>query len=156
LRPGGRFCLVQVLPGEGQRLYDLLDWSSQPPRLAELVRQGEEAIYADAGDPLVSWDAAALAADLEAAGFQDVDIQADRHSDQRRISDADLARWFPEENAYQAPGERPSYAQRLAAAGLSDEQIERVRAFYQRRLAGQIVVWGRTLLYVQGIASPTP
>ena len=33
------------------------------------------------------------------------------------------------------------------------EQIERVRAFYQRRLAGQVVAWGRTLLYVQTLTT---
>ncbi|MFN2222103.1 MAG: AAA family ATPase, partial [Candidatus Promineifilaceae bacterium] len=151
LRPGGRLCLAQVLPREGQRLYELLDWSDQPTELAELVRQGEEAIYGDAADPLVNWDAAALQADLEAAGFRDIEIQADRQGDQRRVSEADLVRWFPDEDAYQ-PGEgRLSYAQRLAEAGLTDEQIERVQAFYQRRLAGQVVAWRRTLLYVQAV-----
>jgi putative ATPase len=152
LRPDGRLCLAQVLPKDGQRLYELLDWSGQPDQLAEIVRQGEEAIYADEDDVLVNWDAAGLLVDLEAAGFRDIEIQADRQTGRRRISAADLERWFPE-GAYQAGNDRPSYAQRLAMAGMAPAEIERVRDFYQRRLRGQIVAWQRTFLYVAATTS---
>jgi putative ATPase len=148
LQAGGRLCLAQVLPGEGQRLYELLDWSDQPPALVDLVRQGEEAIYADLDDPLVNWDADGLRANLAAAGFQEVEIQAERQIGRRRISPSDLARWFPEEAASQLEAGRLSYAQRLVAAGVGEADLQRVRGFYQRRLEGQVVAWGRTILYV--------
>jgi putative ATPase len=147
-RSGGRFCLAQVLPQEGQRLYQLLDWSGQPERLTETVSQGEEAIYADANDPLVNWDAAGLLADMEAAGFREIEIQVDRQTGRRRIGAADLARWFPEDDAYQANDGRLSYAQRLVSAGLETAEVERVRDFYGRKLRGQVVAWQRTFLYV--------
>ncbi|MGD2077923.1 MAG: AAA family ATPase [Chloroflexota bacterium] len=149
LRPGGRLGLAQVVPKEGQRLYELLDWGKQSDGLAETVRQAEETIYSDANDPLVNWDAAGLLADLEAAGFQEVEIQADRQTGRRRISGADLARWFPEDGAYQ-DDERPSYAQRLAEAGLETDEIMRVRDLYERQLRGQVVTWRRTFLYLGG------
>ncbi len=148
-RPGGRLCLAQVLPKDGQRLCQLLDWSALPEELAEAVRQAEQSIYADAADPLVNWDAGDLLADLQAAGWLDADIQVDHQTSRRRISAADLARWFPEGETYEATEDRLSYAQRLAAAGLSPAEVNRVRDLYQRRLRGQVVDWRRTLLYVQ-------
>ena len=148
-RPGGRLCLAQVMPKDGQRLYQLLDWSAQPEELAEAVRQAEESIYADAADPLVNWDAGDLLADLQSAGWLDADIQVEYQTSRRRISAADLARWFPERGTYVAGDDRSSYAQRLAAAGLSPAEVDRVRDLFRRRLRGQVVDWRRTLLYVQ-------
>ncbi len=148
LRPGGRLCLAQVLPRDGQRLYQLLDWQGRPAELAEAVRGAEEATYADAADPLVNWDGAGLAADLEAAGLQDVDLQADQQTEQRRISAADLARWFPDGETYETGNGRLSYAQRLAEAGLSPAEVGQVADYYRRRLQGQVVAWKRTTLYV--------
>ena len=141
-------CLAQVLPRDGQRLYQLLDWQGRPAELAEAVRGAEEATYADAADPLVNWDGAGLAADLEAAGLQDVDLQADQQTEQRRISAADLARWFPDGETYETGNGRLSYAQRLAEAGLSPAEVGQVADYYRRRLQGQVVAWKRTTLYV--------
>jgi putative ATPase len=151
LRPGGRLCLAQVLPNQGQRLYDLLDWSEQPAGLVELVRRGEDAIYADAADPLVNWDEATLLTEMKAAGFGEIAVQVDRQPDQRRISAADLARWFPKEEDERSDEGRLSYARRLAAAGLKTDQIRRVQALYRRKLEGQVVAWARTYLYVQAL-----
>jgi putative ATPase len=148
LRPGGRLCLAQVLPKDGQRLYQLLDWESPPAELAEAVRGAEEAIYADAADPMVNWDGAGLVADLEAAGFQGVELLTDQQTEQRRISTADLARWFPEGDKYETGDGRLSYGQRLAEAGLSPAEMSQVAAYFQRRLQGQIVAWRRTTLYL--------
>jgi putative ATPase len=148
LRPGGLVCLAQVLPKDGQRLFDLLDWSDQPQKLAKIVRRGEEAIYADEVDPLVNWDAADLTAGMEAVGFREIEIQVDRQTGRRRIGEADLARWFPEDGEYATGDGRLSYAQRLAVAGLSTKEIDRVRDLYRRRLQGQVVAWQRTFLYL--------
>ncbi|UCG25746.1 MAG: AAA family ATPase [Chloroflexota bacterium] len=151
LRPDGRLCLAQVLPRDGQRLYQLPDWQRRPAELADAVREAEEAIYADATDPMVNWDGAALVADLEAAGFQNVELQTDQQTEQRRISAADLARWFPEGETYETGDGRPSYAQRLANAGLSPAEVGQVAEYYQRKLRGQVMAWRRTTLYLSAV-----
>src|SRR5690606_3424808 len=74
----GRFCLVQTIPKQGQRLYQLVDWSSETKALAQKVAQAEEAIYADESDPLVNWDVADVQTGLEAAGFTIASQQIDR------------------------------------------------------------------------------
>jgi putative ATPase len=149
LKPGQALCLAQVLPRDGQRLYQLLDWQGRPEALALAVSQAEEAIYDDPDDPLVNWDAAGLAAELEMAGFQDISLSADVQTDQRRITAADLARWFPDGQDYAIADDRPTYARRLAEAGLSPAEVSQVKELYERRLRGQLVAWRRTVLYVQ-------
>lgn len=142
LLPTGRLILAQIIPRRGQRLYDLVDWHSED--LKRPVVAAEESIYSDPADPLVNWDTSELEAALSAAGFMDVKIQVESQVEERRITAAHLSRWFGEggENG------RPSYGQRLAAAGLSTIETEQVAAFYRRQLLDQMVDWRTTLAYV--------
>ena len=64
-------------------------------------------------------------------------------------AEPDLARWFPESEAYETESDRPSYARRLVDAGLNVDDVNQVRDLYARRLRGQVVGWWRTTLYVQ-------
>ena len=59
-----------------------------------------------------------------------------------RISPALLDRWFSPAPA----GERPSYAQRLAARADADE-IAAVEALYRRKLTGATVGWRSVTAY---------
>jgi putative ATPase len=145
LTADGRLALIQLIPRQTQRLVDLADWSGEDADLAARARAAEEAIYQDAADPLVNWTAADIEAGLRAGGLTAVTTQVERQTERRRISAAELARWF----APQA-GERPSYAQRLAAGGLTAEEIERVAALYGRQLRDQLVAWQTAVAYIVG------
>ena len=137
----GRFCLVQTIPKQGQRLYQLVDWSGETKALASKVALAEEAIYADESDPLVNWDVADVQAGLEAAGFTIASQQLDREKGQRRLTKGHIARWFGEDG-------EGTYGRRLREAGLSEKEIEKVRTLYKRQLEEQIVGWETAVFYL--------
>ena len=94
LLPGGRVVLSQSIPRHTQRLYELIAWG-RATALREKVVAAEEAIYADAADPLVNWDADDLRAALEGAGLMDVRVTVETQTEERRITGGHLERWFP-------------------------------------------------------------
>jgi putative ATPase len=143
LADDGRLALIQLIPRQTQRLVDLVDWSGESADLAAKARAAEEAIYQDAADPLVNWTAADIESGLRAGGLTAVTTQVERQTERRRISAAELARWF----APQAGG-RPSYAQRLTAGGLTAEEIERVAGLYGRQLRDQFTAWHTAVAYI--------
>jgi putative ATPase len=144
LLPDGRFCLAQTIPQHGQRLYRLVDWSGEAKTLASKVAQAEEATYADAADPLVNWNETDLQAGLEAADFTAVTVHLDREKGQRRLTSGHLERWFGQ------PGDLSSgtYGRKLSEAGLSEKEVEKVRALYRRQLEEQVVGWETAVAYV--------
>jgi putative ATPase len=142
LAPDGRIALLQTIPRHTQRLYELVEWPDAA--LRQKVAAAEETIYHDESDPLVNWDEHDLAAALQAAGL-DVQMTVETQTEQRRITADYLARWFPDDDAYQA---KASYAQRLLEGGLSDGEVEEVRRVYGRRLQDQIVTWQVKAVYL--------
>ncbi len=143
LRSGGVVSLAEPAPRHTQRLYALADLASLGNALVEKLRAAEEAIYAAPDDPLVDWDEANLREAFVAAGLADVVVQAQEAVVETRISPATLTRWF----TAAAPGERPSYGQRLAAL-LDPEEIAAVQLLYEQRLTGQTVPWRSVTAYV--------
>ncbi len=98
------------MPRHAQRLYALVDLAELGQALAARVREAEEAIYADPTDPLVNWAEDDLRAAFLAANLTGVIIESVESLAEARITPALVDRWF----ATAAPGERPSYVQRLA------------------------------------------
>ncbi len=134
LRADGLILLAETIPRHAQRLYALLDLTRLDHALAQKLIDAEEAIYADPDDPLVNWDAAALARLFRDAGFE-VEVEEDARESHARITDALLNRWFA------AAGEaRPSYRQRLAQT-LAPDELARVKALFRGQLRGKTVPW---------------
>jgi len=153
LRPGGRLSLAETVARRTQRLYNLV--GDDPSRLGEdlyhRVRDAEEAIYADPGDPLVNWEAADLERLLAEAGFEGVTVQVEAQTSDLLVGPAVLDRWFALEaerdpmshasrRSPSGDGGRPSYAQHLLRR-ITPQELATVRAEFQRRLAGQTVPW---------------
>ncbi len=69
LAPSGVVSLADRIPRHTQRLYALVDLGGLDADVAERLRTAEEAIYADADDALVNWDAEDLAAAFADAGL---------------------------------------------------------------------------------------
>jgi putative ATPase len=147
LKSDGRLCLAQVVPRHGQRLYQLIDWSGLPEEVAAKVRDAEEGIYGDPGDPMVNWDADELAQALQAAGLTKVEVQLQEQVERRQITAGHLGRWFSTDSS---GSERPGYGQRLEAAGLSGDEVVAISAQYRRQLLNQTVPWRSTISYVLG------
>jgi putative ATPase len=145
LRPGGHLSLAETVVGQAQRLYDLVDLSPLGEDLGRRVVEAEEAIYADAGDPLVNWGTADLGSALVAADLVEVAIQEEIEGMEMLVSPATFERWF----ATDADRGRPSYAQHLLRQLTADE-LAQVEALFQRQLAGQTVAWHTRIAFVVG------
>ena len=144
LQPDGRLCLAQPVPRLGQRLYQLVEWQGVAEALRDAVAAAEEGIYTDEHDPLVNWDVADLLAAAAAAGLRVVEQALLPLTEERRLTPAHWTRWFgPAER-----GERPTYAQRLAAAGLPPADVERVGLLYRRQLLDRTWPWSSQTLFL--------
>ena len=76
-------------------------------------------------------------------------MTVETQTEQRRITADHLARWFPDEDIYQA---KASYAQRLRDGGLSDGEVEEVKRVYGRYLQNQVINWHTVTAYI--LAAP--
>jgi putative ATPase len=146
LRPNGRIVLAEAVPRRAQRLYALVEPAALPGDLAERWKEAEEAIYADAGDVMVNWDAPDLERAFAEAGLE-VQVEVVEESNERVLGPRQLAQWFTP-----AAAGRPSYVQRLLANGrLTEAEIEVLRQQLSRRI-GQPLVWRTSVAYV--VAQP--
>ena len=141
LADNGRFCLIQTIPRHGQRLYQLVDWAGHAA-LRDKAAAAEEAIYADPADPLVNWDEQTLVAALQAAGLE-LRLVVEKQAEQRRITAEQMARWF-------GPGAegRASYAERLRAGGLTEDEVAQVERLYRRALLDAQTDWRTVVAYL--------
>ncbi len=146
LAPQGRLCLAEVIPGEGQRIYDLVDTSALDARLVARWREAEEAIYGDQADPMVNWDADVLRQALIGAGLDLLEFEIARAAQDYFIGSQTLARWFPQDEPVRTEA-RPTYAARMAHF-LEPDQIRTLHAFLSARLVGQTCPWQTTTAYV--------
>jgi len=53
---GGAISLAETIPLRAQRLYALVDTTPLGTELSQALRVAEEAIYANASDPMINWD----------------------------------------------------------------------------------------------------
>ncbi len=141
LAPHGVVSLAERIPRAAQRLYALFGPGLLAPDLMERWRLAEEAIYADANDPLVNWDERTLQAALEEAGMK-VSLQLEVEESETLITPAMVQRWFTPN-----VGGRPAYAERLAAL-LSSDEIAQIRALFERQLLGQAVAWRSRIAFI--------
>ncbi|MFW6096845.1 MAG: AAA family ATPase [Chloroflexota bacterium] len=141
----GLFVFAQVIPRHGQRLYKLVDWSDTEPALQEDVAAAEETLYNDDSDSLTGWDAPDLEQALREAGFTILSLREERHTEQRRLTDRHLQRWFQEEPL---ENDRPTYRAHLQQASLSNAEIDEVSRLYSRQLRDETVEWESMIVYV--------
>ncbi len=143
LLPGGRVVLVESLARRTQRLSALLPPEALPEGIHAAWVAAEEAVYADAADPLTRWDEVELRRLLEQAGLA-VQTSELRTTHALHVTDAVVDRWF-------AP--RPdSYASRL---GLDPASRAAVESALRRGLGGQTVPWASVSLRLLG-ERPSP
>jgi putative ATPase len=145
IQPGGRLVLAEIIARHTQRLYRLVDLSRLDDDLARRVAAAEETIYANVNDSMVNWDGVDLQAALEHAGFEAVEIHTEVADSERHIGAGQVASWFTvEENKA-----RPTYAQHLIAGNISMDELAHVKQTFERQLAGQVVNWQTTMVYIK-------
>lgn len=146
--PTGVISLAERLPRHTQRLYRLVDLTELGEDVTARLIEAEEAIYNDATDPMVNWDAVDLVMWAEQAGLV-VEQQSEADPSQMQISAALLQRWFGP-----AAGDRPSYGQRLTMH-LNEQEITLVQKLFERQLLNQTVTWTGRVLYLRAVRTPT-
>jgi putative ATPase len=140
LRPGGRIVLAETVPKRTQRLYHLIDPTALDRDLFSQLVEAEEAIYTDPHDPLVNWDVADLEGSGTASGLR-VQVQLAVNCGELQVTPQVIGRWFGS-----GEGGKPSYAARLAAHGLTAEQVARIRECFTRLRS---VPWESTVAFVE-------
>jgi putative ATPase len=138
LAPDGKIVLVESVPRESQRLYQLLkpDWLNSD--LYDRIVQAEEAIYEQSDDPKWNWTPQDLKDQFEQAGFR-VTLEIERSHTQIYLSQTVCDRWFNSSNQ--------SYQQCLSAF-LSPDEVLDLRQLFLERLCRQTVLWTSTLVLV--------
>lgn len=144
LQPSGVLVLAETIPRHAQRLYRLLDATKLDADLYERLVEAEEAIYANASESMVNWDAQQLRSWLAAAGMA-VKVTTENHSTQLYVTPALLERWF---SANTASTGRPSYAEHLSRC-LSAAEVGIVREQFSHQLLHQTVSWSTTIAFIQ-------
>ncbi len=148
LRDRGTLSLAETAPRHAQRVTALVEMDSLATDLADRVCAAEEAIYTDPVDPMVNWEMDDLAAACEAAGLEVILAESERETTERRITRAELDRWFAPEGR----GDRDSYAGRLLRA-ITPDELMRVQVLYTDQLCDQAVPWQSTMLYLAARSS---
>jgi putative ATPase len=150
LLPDGVISLAERAPRHTQRLYALLDSRGLAADVVERWQQAEEAIYADADDPLVNWDEHDLREAFHSAGLT-VAVQRETEETETPITAAMIERWFTPVSSG-----RPAYIDRLAAL-LTGPEIAEIKKLFERQLTGQSVSWqSRTLFFTASFNGRRP
>ncbi len=148
LKPGGRLALAEIIPRRTQRLCQLVNLSALPAELVERVAGAEEAIYADADDPMVNWDGIDLQRIFEEAGLLKTEIIIETSVSEWRISAGQIERWFGQESQ----GNRPTFAQHLLkkgdGIGVDLSELETLKTVFQRQLAEKAAPWQSSIAYL--------
>jgi len=142
LAPAGRLALAEVIPARGTHLASLLDFGGAPPGFAERLREAEERVYRDPGDPLTAWDAEDYTRAAGEAGLAGVSADLEAQEGPRWIRAEDLERWLGEPAGR---GERGNYGSRL---GLAAGELESLREMARAQLAGKEVAWTTVTLFL--------
>jgi putative ATPase len=143
LDPRGQISLAERIPRQTQRIYQLIDRTTLADDVVARMVAAEEAIYANAQDPLVNWDAADLTALLTAAGLA-VRATTETESSELQVTPSVIERWFAP-----ASGPRPSYGDHLARH-LTPDEVAQVRQTVERQLLNQTVAWTSQIGYWVG------
>ena len=140
LQPNGNITLAESVPRQAQRLYQLLDPPWLSAKLYQKLVKLEDAIYAQATDPMVNWGVQNLQCIFETAGFT-VEIQVESLSKELLLTETTIERWFTPASV------QPTYAMHLAHQ-LSQAEIAKVHAAFTR-LVNRTVHWQSTIAFVQ-------
>ena len=168
LQPDGTLTFAQTIPRDGQRLYQLIDWSDSAQKYYGLVAEVEEAIYHNVDDDLVNWDIKMLEDELDSAGFSKVEIISKKLAENRKLTSASLDLWFgtaatktrrvrekagkqeSDQNESQH-GSDGSYGQLLLDHGIPVQELSELARIYRVQLIDRPVTWSNHIVYIKAL-----
>jgi putative ATPase len=135
LAAGGRVSLAESLPAAGTHLSELVDLETLGEEAAARIRAAEETILGRSGEEL---RAAVKDAGLRLLEAEEVDLRS-----LRRISSADLKRWFARESR----SGKASYGRHLAGS-LGSVELKAYFDLCRGQLADRDVEWKTRVLFL--------
>ncbi|AFY38387.1 Recombination protein MgsA [[Leptolyngbya] sp. PCC 7376] len=146
LQPQTQLRIVETIPREGQRLYQLLDLKNLAADIQKKLIAAEEAIYTNPNDDMVNWDDNDLQKLFKKLGLE-TNLQKEIQTTQIFISPQLLKRWFTSQKP-----QRPSYIDHLHAK-LDDAEIQLIQHQFERQLLNKAVPWQSTILWITASGS---
>jgi putative ATPase len=144
LLPEGIIALHETIPRHAQRIYLLLAANivkaNLTPDLYDRWQEAEEAIYQQASDPMLNWDAGDLERGFSENGLS-VQMQVETNTAMMYVTPGLVDRWFGTSET------RPTYNDRLQNK-LSDSEIDMIRDLLARYLMGKSVPWQSTSAFL--------
>ncbi|MEO0538945.1 MAG: AAA family ATPase [Cyanobacteria bacterium P01_A01_bin.123] len=149
LQPTGAIALVESIPRQAQRLYQLLNPDALPAALYQTVVIAEESIYQDPNNPMVNWDAADLKTAFETAGLT-VQLTVETPQTEVLITPRLFNHWFSASGS----GKKLTYRDRLSAY-LNETDLKTVETTFKRYLLNQTVLWQSQIAFIRGDRNET-
>ena len=131
LQLDGEAILVEMIPKQSQRIYNLVSLEGKKPKLTRDWKRTEDSFYGGDGDPSLNWDVQ----DFESAFLREgwmIESEVLKAPMQWLISQSVIARWF------QTGGN--SYGDRLRQV-LSPRQVDQIQNIVTSQLLNQTVSW---------------
>jgi hypothetical protein len=148
LKKDGYLLLAESIPSEAQRLSAFMAESALGKRLFEKVKEIENKIYSFGKTDSQGWNETVLNSELKLSGFQIEDQQKTVFFNKTMITKTKLLEWF----AKGSKGNK-SYADYLAEE-LSKDEVEKIKQHLLNVLAGKVVRWKSSWLFVKANLKP--
>ncbi|MDR1250004.1 MAG: recombinase RarA, partial [Treponema sp.] len=138
----GDVVLLQSPPKSGERVSRILSSEGKADPVIKALAEAEEAFFQDAGSDRWTWDAETLEHSFAGAGFKIV-LNALEQSEERLLSERDLALWFNPE--------RSSWG-KFMREKLGDQDFRSLSAMLREKARQGPVVWKWKSLLLKGVA----
>lgn len=144
LAPAATVALAEPHHNRAQRLHALIDWTGAK-RLGARVAEAEEAIYQSGSAARLRWEPEQAAEAARGAGLRDVTTLTRTLVTEQHVSAATVEGWFAG-----GAGGSPSFADHLRSQ-LAEEDVVLVAERFRRQLAGQVVPWSSSLVFLRAL-----
>ncbi|MBN2532674.1 MAG: AAA family ATPase [Spirochaetales bacterium] len=143
LDTNGVLSLCETIPSRATRLSQFLNKTVIKPGILKKIQKAEESLYTSGSNTLVNWTEKDITGFLTGSGFQDVTAEIKIYSEERRIRETDLKRWFTT-----GEKERENYGSELLKY-LASEEFDYVKSIFFKELAGTEKEWKYTVVFIR-------
>ncbi|MBU2510576.1 AAA family ATPase [bacterium] len=148
IAPGGNLVLVESIPSQGQRLSGYLPENSISRALLKKLLKAESRIYEIESDDKRQPKAVDLSEMLNREGFKSAFSKQTDFFNRTIISKKRITDWFSLEST-----SRKTYARYLTEE-LSLDEIEEIKTLLLNVVAGRVVEWKSSWLFVKAVQQP--
>jgi putative ATPase len=144
LGKSGRIVLAEIVPGQGQRISELVVFPEAESSLGERFKSIENELFGDTSDPMLNWDPQTLAGDIEKSSGVSVKVLSTVAAPKTRVLPENVDFWFRSTSKQ----ERKSLGDRLAA-GLSGPEMDALRKRLHEQLDNREIPWKTAIAYIK-------